>query len=63
MVAHFGDDLFNDTRATFDASSYPILGIQSECGRIRTRKTQNTDTFHAVKVVFLHVHCDEVKVT
>ena len=24
------------------------LRIQSECGRIRTRKTPNTDTFHAV---------------
>ena len=22
--------------------------IQSECGKIRTRKTSNTDTFHAV---------------
>ena len=22
--------------------------IQSECGKIRTRKTPNTDTFHAV---------------
>ena len=25
------------------------LRIQPECGKIRTRKTQNTDTFHAVK--------------
>ena len=24
------------------------LGIQSECQKIRTRKTPNTDTFHAV---------------
>ena len=24
------------------------LLIQSECGKIRTRKTPNTDTFHAV---------------
>ena len=24
------------------------LGIQSECGKIRTRITPNTDTFHAV---------------
>ena len=24
------------------------LGIQSKCGKIRTRKTTNTDTFHAV---------------
>ena len=28
------------------------LRIQSECGTIRTRKTPNTDTFHAV--VFFH---------
>ena len=26
------------------------LRIQSECGKIRTRKTPNTDTFHAVRV-------------
>ena len=25
-----------------------ILRIQSKCGKIRTRKTPNTDTFHAV---------------
>ena len=25
-----------------------ILRIQSECGKIRTRKTPNTDTFHVV---------------
>ena len=24
------------------------IRIQSECGKIRTRKTPNTDTFHAV---------------
>ena len=27
------------------------LGIQSECGKIRTRKTPNTDTFHAVTLI------------
>ena len=27
------------------------LPIQSECGKIRTRKTRNTDTFHAVYCV------------
>ena len=27
------------------------LRIQSECGKIRTRKTTNTDTFHAVYVL------------
>ena len=25
--------------------------IQSECGKIQTRKTQNTDTFHAVTYI------------
>ena len=27
------------------------LCIQFKCGKIRTRKTQNTDTFHAVYIV------------
>ena len=27
---------------------YMSLRIQSECGKIRTKKTPNTDTFHAV---------------
>ena len=35
------------------------LGIQSECGKTRTRKTPNTDTFYAVENVsifsYLHV--------
>ena len=31
-----------------------FLRIQSKYGKIRTRKTQNTDTFHAVK---LHALC------
>ena len=25
-----------------------LVHIQSKCGKIRTRKTPNTDTFHAV---------------
>ena len=29
------------------------LRILSECGKIRTRKTSNTDTFHAVNVCYL----------
>ena len=38
---------------TFSGGTSPVyLGvsfrIQSECGKIRTRKTQNNDTFHAV---------------
>ena len=28
------------------------LRIQSECGKIRTRKTLNTETFHAVLLLF-----------
>ena len=30
------------------------LGIQSECGKIRTRITPNTDTFYAVDVLDIH---------
>ena len=34
------------------------LHIQSECGKIRTRKTPNTDTFYAViSFAFLVLHC------
>ena len=40
------------------------VGIHSECGKIRTRKTPNKDTFHAVKllVVILLVGPQYVKV-
>ena len=45
----------------FSGPYFPIFGLnteiygvslrnQSECGKIRTRKTLNTDTFHAVSV-------------
>ena len=35
--------------AVFSLPGYSVsLRIQSECGKIRTRKTSNTDTFHAV---------------
>ena len=27
------------------------LRIESECGKIRTKKAPNTDTFHAVEVI------------
>ena len=27
--------------------------IRTECGKIRTRKTPNTDTFHAVRETFV----------
>ena len=30
--------------------------IQSECGKIRTRKTSNTDTFHAVAISVISIH-------
>ena len=37
---------------SFSGPYFPAFGlhsrIQSECGKIRTRKTTNTDTFHAV---------------
>ena len=32
------------------------LCIQSECGKIRSRKTPNTDTFHALSATFLYTH-------
>ena len=33
-----------------------LVRIQSECGKIRTRKTTNTDTFHAALVItILHI--------
>ena len=31
------------------SESVQVLRIQSECGKMRTRKTPNTDTFHAVR--------------
>ena len=34
----------------YSVEVYSIRSIQSECGKIRTRKTPNTDTFHAKKV-------------
>ena len=37
-----------------DTERYGVsLRIHSECGKIRTRKTPNTDTFHAVYVKVL----------
>ena len=36
---------------SFSGTYFPAFGkfsIQSECGKIRTRKTPNTDIFHAV---------------
>ena len=35
---------------------YPIsLRIQSECGKMRTRKTPNMDTFHAIHRMWHHL--------
>ena len=31
-----------------------ILRNQSKCGKIRTRKTPNTDTFHAIIYLFIY---------
>ena len=33
-----------------------FLPIQSECGKIRTRKTPNTDTFHKVHIISVTVN-------
>ena len=46
------------TLAAYKVSAFRVLliRIQSECGKIRTRKTPNTDTFGAVPV--LHEDCD-----
>ena len=35
------------------------LRAQSECGKIRTRKTPNTDTFHAVYVSEIKINYEE----
>ena len=35
------------------------LGIQSECGKIRTRKTPNMDTFHAVIITNI---CEKIPI-
>ena len=36
---------------SFSGPYFPVFfGIQSEYGKIRIRKTQNTNTFHAVKM-------------
>ena len=34
------------------------LRIQSECGKIRTRKTPNTDTFHVVQMTGFYMKCN-----
>ena len=36
------------------------LRIQSECGKIRTRKTPNTNTFHVMTVVVATLSCKKV---
>ena len=33
------------------------LSIQSKCGKIRTRKTPITDSFHAVPAAFFTTNC------
>ena len=40
--------IFKDISLYFKLTCIVSLRIQSECGKIRTRKTPNTDTFHAV---------------
>ena len=41
--------IFKDISLYFKLTCIVSLRIQSECGKIRTRKTPNTDTFHAVQ--------------
>ena len=50
LLKYYADN--KETSPTFTLSIiYGVsLLIQSECGKIRTRITPNTDTFHAVKV-------------
>ena len=36
------------------------LCIQSKCGKIWTRKTPNTDTYHAVLMTHLYLNCSEL---
>ena len=37
------------------------LHIQSECGKIRTRKTPNMDTFYAVKAAQVELKATQVR--
>ena len=48
------DWIRKDTLWTKDTKVF--LGIQSECGKLRTRKTSNTDTFYAASGLHLHVN-------
>ena len=36
------------------------LRIQLECGKIRTRKTPNADTFHAVNVIIGNLNINSI---
>ena len=38
---------------SYSGPHFPSLRIRSECGKMRTRITPNTDTFHAVNVLCL----------
>ena len=38
-----------------------LVRIQSECGKIRTRKTPNTDIFHAVATSLLGIYIDQTE--
>ena len=57
---------------SFSGPYFPVFGlkterhfvslhIQSECGKMRTRKTANTDTFHAVAVILILSLCCKSK--
>ena len=41
-------EMFHNDRTKIKSTFRPYLILQSECGKIQTRKTPNTDTFHAM---------------
>ena len=41
-----------------NTEKYSSLRIQSECGKIRTRKNLNMNTFHAVRDCFHRTECE-----
>ena len=46
-----------------NAEKYAVsLRVQSECGKIRTRKTPNTDIFHAVSLYYKRTLTETVEI-
>ena len=50
-VSVFGVSLAVFSRIWTEYREKRSVSVQSECGKMRTRKTPNTDTFHAVSVI------------